>query len=346
MGLKKITTSLLFSTLLAFGLSIEAFSQENGFKDDYETKIDEIEKKDLGIYVLGRISDIENNNLEDVEIKSSLEKVTTNKNGEYFIKVEGNDKLIINKKGYKELEIKITDLKSKIKLDKVPVYLPLIPNVFGGIKYSNQGFNESIKDIMVSGRFNDGLNINLSGKFFDSILLNLDYERYSAQIKRKNNEKDFVDTSTNNISLSGGYVLNLLEDRLDLSLSIKTFFNNFAINNKSTLKEEEINRFDDYLDYGYSRSGAGLDLSAFVRPVRYVPFTLQTSFSYYPFIKVDQKDSETKLPDSMNRYSILLRGRYDLNKFVLYGDLNYDSYFSTGYSSSMSGVSTGIGYAF
>lgn len=347
MRLKRITTSFLFSTLLAFSLSYPSFSEENEFKDDYETKSDEIEKKDLGIYILGKISDLEtNSDLSDVQIISSLETIKTNEKGEFFIKVKEDDFLKINKATYKEQVIKISDLKGKIKLEKIPLYLPLVPNLFGGLKYSNQGFNESVKDLNVLGRFNDGLNINISGKVFNSFLLNLDYETFSAQIKRKSNTSDFVETSTKNISLSGGYLLNILEDRIDLSLSLKTYLNNLSITNKSTLKEEDINRFDDYLDYGYTRMSTGVDLSAFIRPIRYTPLTLQTSFSYYPFIKIDQTNSETKLPENMNRYSVYIRGRYDLYNFVLYGDINYDSYFSTGYNSSMTGFSTGFGYGF
>lgn len=347
MRLKRISTTFLFSSLLAFGFSYPAFSEENEFKDDYETKSDEIEKKDLGIYILGKVSDLEtNSDLSNTQITSSLETIQTNEKGEFFIKVKENDSLIINKANYKEQVIKISDLKGKIKLDKIPLYLPLVPNLFAGIKYSNQGFNESLKELNVSGRFNDGLNINISGKLFNSFLLNLDYETFSAQIKRKSNTSDFVETSTKNISLSGGYIFNLLEDRIDLSLSLKTYLNNLAITNKSTLKEEDINRFDDYLDYGYTRISTGVDLSAFIRPIRYTPFTIQTSFSYYPFIKVDQTNSETKLPDNMSKYSVYVRGRYDLYNFVLYGDLNYDSYSSTGYNSSLTGFSTGFGYGF
>ncbi|MFN4152858.1 MAG: hypothetical protein ACK4IX_18085, partial [Candidatus Sericytochromatia bacterium] len=89
MRLKRITTSFLFSTLLAFSLSYPAFSEENEFKDDYETKSDEIEKKDLGIYILGKISDLEtNSDLSDVQIISSLETIKTNEKGEFFIKVK------------------------------------------------------------------------------------------------------------------------------------------------------------------------------------------------------------------------------------------------------------------
>jgi hypothetical protein len=347
MRLKRISTTFLFSTLLAFGFSYPSFSEEIDFKDDYETKIDEIEKKDLGIYILGKVSDLETNlDLSNTQIKSSIENVQTNEKGEFFIRVKENDSLIINKETYKEQVIKISELKGKIKLEKIPLYLPLVPNLFGGIKYSNQGFYESLKDLTVSGRFNDGLNINVSGKVFNLFLFNLDYETFSSQIKRKLNTSDFVETSTKNISISGGYIFNLLEDRIDLALSLKTYLNNLAITNKSTLKEEDINRFDDYLDYGYTRMSTGLDVSAFLRPIRYTPITIQTSFSYYPFNKIDQTNAETMLPENINKYSLYIRGRYDLYNFVLYGDINYDSYFSTGYNSSITGFSTGFGYGF
>jgi len=301
------------------------------------------DKQDIGVYVLSRIVDVSTNNpVTGAEVTSSTNKVFSNDNGEFLLKVEPNGYIQVKKENYMELSIKVSDLKGKIKLSLIPKYLPIFPTISGSINYRNLGFSEKLNDISASGRFNDSFSIEAAGRIFNNIHLGADYENISGILNRsKISEK--ASLGNNLISLKAGYIFNIFQDMLDISAGLKGYWNNIDISNP--VVNEDVDRNPDFLDFGSQRIGAGLNLELGLRPIKYTPLVLQASASYYPLINVTQPQGG-QIPAGLNQFDFGISARFDFyGAFVQAKYLN-KNIFQGNYSSNLAGVSVGLGYGF
>ncbi len=98
-----------------------------------------LETKDLGTYVFGKAVDsLTNDPLVNATIINSSNRTKSDENGEFFIKSNENDFLIIEKDGYEYFKENISNLKGKIKIKPLPFkYVKLLPNIFFGSNYKN-----------------------------------------------------------------------------------------------------------------------------------------------------------------------------------------------------------------
>lgn len=302
-----------------------------------------IENKDLGIYVIAKIVDSKTNKpLENVKVISDSETKATDKNGEFFIKVNPNGYLNINLDGYKEANVKISELKGKIKLETVPDYLPLFPNNYISLGYRNLGFNESFNNISATGRINDSFSIDGSLRVLNNLLLTAGYENISGVYNRtQTSEKSSL---SNNIGyLRADWIFGLLKDRLDLAVGLKAYMR--AISSSNLVTNQDDPRDLDILDFNSQRIALGPEVELATRPIKYVPLVIGGNIAYYPYIIVMQ-DSNSPGPKNLSGFDYNIYARYDLMKFFIKPQFMGRNSFQGNYNSGYSGFAVNLGYSF
>jgi hypothetical protein len=339
----KVIINLLVCCTLC--ISGKAMAETNEYEDLEEgTAIPNIaDQQDIGVFVLSRVVDASTGKpVENVEVSSSTNKIYTDPNGEFLLKVDPNGYILLRKENYKETMIKVADLKGKIKLDLVPKYLPVFPDIYGSINYRNLGFSEKFNDLSSSGRFNDSFSIEANARLMNNILVGLNYENISGILNRAAiSEK--ANLANNLVSLRGAYIFNLLKDTLDLAAGIKGYWNGISLSNQ--VFNDQADRDSDYLDFGNTRLGLGLDAELGGRPLRYTPLVFGVFATYYPLVSVSQPPGG-QLPGNLNQFDFGVSGRFDFaGAFVQARYLNRNL-FAGSFSSSLNGFTIGLGYGF
>lgn len=300
-----------------------------------------VEAQDIGIYILSKVTDAKTGEpLENAQVSANGNNVNTDSNGEFFLKVNPSGNIVINKEKYQEAVIQVSALRGKIKLNQVPDYLPIFPNLSAGINYRNLGVVEKLDKVSATGRFNDSFSIDAQGKLLNSILVALTYENTPGIFNRQA-IKEQIKFSNHLVSLKGAYIFNIFEDRLDISAGVKGYWNSIGLE----FTPNQIERTKDYLDFGSQRLGIGAELELGGRPIRYTPFVLGGSFAYYPIISVTQPQGGT-LPTTLNGVDYGVFGRYDLFGGYVKLGFNGKYLFSGNYNYSLAGLTLGIGYGF
>jgi len=291
-----------------------------------------LETKDLGLYIYIKVVDENNKPLSGVNVKASNNQTYTDKNGEFVLNVSENDEIFLSLDGYKEEYIKVSDIKSKIKLYKEPNILPIYPKLTFDLSYRNFYFYEKYQSILSQGSFNDSFEINSSLKILDKFLINLYYDNLTGKIKKPEILNDF---HSHNINFKANYIYNIVNNRLELMFGINSFFNMRNINSSNS---------DDYLDFNHSRLGLGFIINSGFRPVRYFPLVLNASISYFPLILVN--DTNKFLPETLQSIDFGINSRYDWNNIYLQISYIYSMTYNSSFNSSSNIIKSGIGYAF
>lgn len=323
----------MFKKFILSIIILNLFTTES-FSTDLDKDIPRniIETKDLGLYIYIKVVDENNKPLSKVNIKSSNNQTSTDKNGEFILNVNENEEIFLSLKGYKEEYIKVSDIKGKIKLYKEPDNLPIYPNLTFDVNYRNFSFYEKYQDILSQGNFNDSFEINSSFKVLDKFLLNLSYDSLTGKINKTDTSSDF---HSHNINFKANYIYNLIDNRLELLFGINSFFNARNINSSNS---------DDYLDFNHSRLGLGLNISAGIRPIKYFPLVLNGFISYSPLVMIN--DTNKFLPDTLQSIDLGINSRYDWNNIYLQISYIYSNTYNNLFNSSNNIIKTGIGYGF
>lgn len=338
---KLYITAISCSILFSF-FNCPAIAENNSFEDLDSENNQPIETKDIGVYLLSRIVDsVKGEPLEKVEITVSGNKTFSDENGEFLIKVNPDDFITFKLNKYKETTLKVSSIKGKIKLDLIPDYLPIFPNLSGNINYRNIGFNESYSSINSSGRFNDSFGIDISGKIY-SVMLGAGYDSMGGILNRSQTQEKAT-ISVNNLYLRGGYAFTIIPDILEIAPFIKGKWVSNNITN--TVINEDEPRDKDYLDFSNSKLGLGIEAEVAARPIRYNPLVLGGFVSYYPLVSVSQDIGGT-LPSSLNGLDFGLYARYDIAKIFIQAKYVSNSLFANNFSSNNSGLILGVGYGF
>lgn len=336
----KIYTVLFF---MALSLNVNNTLYAADINADETETFTLMENKDLGIYIISKVVDSKTNNpIANAKIISEFQTVNSDKNGEFFIKVSPNGYINLVSEGYKDYQIKISDLKGKIKLELVPNYLPLFPNNSISVSYRNMGFSESFGNIVSNGRINDSFSLDGSVRLLNNLLLGAGYENLSG-IYNRSQTLEKSSFSGHLGYLKANWIYSLLKDQIDLAFGVKTYYNTISITNTVTNFDEP--RALDFLDYNNQRFAIGPDIEIATRPIKYIPFVLGASASYYPFITVSQ-DTNSPLPKNMNGFDYNIYARYDFMKAFVKTQFSARNNFSDKYNSGNSGLSLTLGYSF
>lgn len=328
---------------IALALNTNNLSYAVDINADETETFTPIENKDLGIFILSKVVDSNTNTpLENVKVVSDYQTINSDKNGEFFIKVSPNGYINLVYEGYKDYQIKVSDLKGKIKLETVPKYLPLFPNNSISVSYRNMGFNESFQNIVSSGRINDSFGVDGSLRLLNNLLLGAGYENLSGKYNRSQTQEQ--SSFNGNLGyLKADWILSLLKDQIDLAVGLKSYYNSISINNTVTNFDDP--RPLDFLDYNNQRFAIGPNVEVVTRPIKYIPFVLGADASYYPFIMVSQ-DSASPIPKNMNGFDYSVYARFDFMNVFAKAQFSGRNNFSDKYSSSNSGISLSLGYSF
>ncbi|MFN8672423.1 MAG: hypothetical protein U0457_10155 [Candidatus Sericytochromatia bacterium] len=305
-----------------------------------------LETKELGDYILGKIVDSENDNIvSDANIITSITSTKSNKDGTFFIQVKEDDFLSIKKDGYEDFKEKISNLKGKIKLKRLPFkYVPLLPMISITGNYLNKSFSEKYQNIDINGNFNDSFNFSLEASLFN-VLLGANYENNSLNINRPKlsesipTEKQLY--TNNNIETYLGYLVEFERDQLAILPNLKFSFNNIKTKN---LEKVETERDLDYIDFDQDRTILSLGVNTFYRPFKYKPYVFTANLSYSPFnsVKTDYKE----FPTNLNSLGYSIGFRYDILGAVINLAFIGKNTFGDKFSSNSLGFSIGTGYTF
>jgi len=332
--------TILLSIVLSMNISNAYATDINA--DETET-FKPIENKDLGIYIISKIVDSKTNNpIVGVKIQSEYETVSSNENGEFFIKVSQNGYINFNYEGYQDKNIKISDLKGKIKLDTVPNYLPLFPNNYISASYRNLGFSESFQGINTTGRINDSFTVDASIRLIDNLLLTGGYGQLSGIYNRSQTiERQSFSNNTGYLRID--WIYSLLKDRVDLAFGLKSYYKSISTTNVVTNQDEP--RDLDFLDYNNQRLAFAPELEIASRPIKYIPLVIGAGVSYYPYIMVTQ-ESNSPLPKNLSSFDYNIYARYDLMKFFVKSQFIGSNSFQDKYNSNYLGIVFTGGYSF
>jgi len=298
---------------------------------------EDINNSNPELYLLGKIVDSDTNiPIANVEILSSIEKILTDANGEFLIKIKKTDDISVKMKNYKGKTIKIDEIKGKIALEKIN-YLPIYPNGSISINYRNIGISEKFDKTALAGRYNDSFSLEANWKFLNSIVLGLNYENLSANQERNGEKQSF--SFGNSIDLKGLYLFKILPEQLELNAGL---IGNFEFNNVT--QEKNILEFD-YVDYSNQKLGIGLEVGLGARPIKFFPLSINAFANYLPlFVLQDEKGT---LPSNINSLGYGITARYDIYKnFFIKARYIGKNNFKDKYNSNISGFSIGIGYGF
>jgi len=308
--------------LVQSSLSLPVFAEETNTPEE--------------LYLLGKVVDSETNKaINNVEISSSIEKLSTDKNGEFLIKIKKDGEITVKSKGYKEKNIKITDIKGKIILEKIN-FMPIYPSASIGLNYRYISLNETFNKTAVIGSYNDSFSLEGELKLFNSLILGLTYENNSANLERDKAIKSF--SSGNLVDLKALYLFKILEDQLEANLGL---IGRFEYNG---VKQEKNIQIIDYVDYSNQKIGGGLEFGLGFRPVKTFPLSFNTFINYIPlFVSQDAKGT---LPSNIDSLGYGLTARYDIKNIFCEAKYLGRSNSKDKYNSNFSGFSIGIGYGF
>ncbi|MEK7433168.1 MAG: hypothetical protein AABZ74_08560 [Cyanobacteriota bacterium] len=341
--MSKIFRSTFLGKLLIISFLLN-FNNVSLADEDTIEKI--LETKDLGTYVFGKAVDLLTNApLVNATIINSSGRTQSDENGEFFIKSNENDFLIIEKDGYEYFKENISNLKGKIKIKPLPFkYVKLVPNIFFGSTYKNNTFSEKFNNVDLKGNSNGPINFNLDASFLN-ISLRTSYELDNVPIKRFAvspeipEEKQSI--SINSYSFDLGYLFEIQRDHLAILPNIK-FFNTSS--NTKSLEKVETERDLDYIDADQSRLGFGIGADVIYRPIKLAPYVFIGNLNYYPYVSV--KSGFDNFPSSFNTIDYSLTARYDIWGILLKASIMGKNTFGTNFSYNDVGFSLGTGYTF
>lgn len=335
----KVYTFLAFLSVLTF--NTQAYAVDIN-ADETENFIP-IENKNMGLYIVSKVVDAKTNKaLTNVQVESSIDKVVTDQNGEFFLKANVNDSINIKYDGYKDISVKVSEIKGKFTMDLVPDYLSIFPYNQISLNYRNIGISEKLDSISISGRVNDSFSADASIRLFNNLLIGVGYENLSG-IYNRSQTMEKSSFSDNTAFLRANWIYQLFKDQLDISFGLKGYFKSISSTNIEV--DQENPRDNDYLDFNNQHLTIGPEIEIASRPIKYIPFVVGAQLAYYPYIMVLQ-DPNALMPKNLGGFDYNVYARYDFMKLYVQAKFAGRNSFQNTYNSSQSGLVLGLGYSF